>query len=136
MRPIAGCMRKAATISAGVRRGSPGWRFVTWVALLAFTLQSFVTQTHIHWSPHSSTRTTVALLLDGPVSQNASPFEKDKTACPFCQAIIHAGAFFASGAPLLLLPVLRAEWAVPRLFSIAKRAALAHSWQSRAPPQH
>jgi hypothetical protein len=129
-------MRKAETRLAEVRRGNSGWRFVTWAVLLAFTLQSFVTQTHIHWSPLAGTGVTAAGRLDSPVSQNKSPFEKDKTACPFCQAIIHAGAFFASGAPLLLLPVLRAEWAIPRLFPAAIRAALAHSWQSRAPPQH
>jgi hypothetical protein len=129
-------MRKAATRFAEVRRGVPGWRFVTWVVLLAFTLQSFVTQTHIHWPPQASGNAAVARLLEIPASQNKSPFDNDKAACPFCQAIVHAGAFFASVPPLLLLPVVWTEGAIPRLTAIVMRLTAAHGWQSRAPPQH
>ncbi len=136
MQPVAGCMRKAATSPAEVRRGIPGWRLVTWIVLLAFTLQSFVTQTHMHWSSGAGSGAIVAGSFDGPAPQNKSPFEKDKTACPFCQAIVHAGAFFASAAPLLPLPFAWAAHSPPRLIATKFSAFPAHSWQSRAPPQH
>ncbi|HEY6579169.1 MAG TPA: hypothetical protein VIY09_07580 [Rhizomicrobium sp.] len=121
-------------MGAEVRRGSPGWRLVTWVLLLAFTLQSFVTQTHIHWAPRASAGATIAKVLES-TSGHRSPIENAAT-CPFCQAIVHAGAFFASAAPLLRLPVVWAECTIPRLIAAASRAPSAHNWQSRAPPQH
>ncbi|HEY3637002.1 MAG TPA: hypothetical protein VGK90_02535 [Rhizomicrobium sp.] len=129
-------MRKAAIRSAGIRHRTQGWRVVTWVVLLAFTLQSFVTQTHIHWTPQASAATTVAKLVQNPVSPIKSPFEKDTSACPFCQAIVHAGAFFASGAPLLVLPAAWTDYVIPLLIAPMAGAPDAHSWRSRAPPQH
>jgi hypothetical protein len=128
-------MRKAATKAAGIRRGRPGWHFVTWVVLLAFTLQCFVTQTHIHWAPQAGAGTGIVKLLESGPPQQKSPLENGTTACPFCQAIVHAGAFFASAAPLLLLPAVCAECALPGLIATAARAPSAHGWQSRAPPQ-
>jgi hypothetical protein len=128
-------MRKAATRAAEVRRGSPGWHLVTWVLLLAFTLQSFVTQTHIHWAPQASAGTTNVKVLESASRPDKSPIENTAT-CPFCQAVVHAGAFFASAAPLLHLPAVWAECTIPRLIATAVRASSAHGWQSRAPPQH
>jgi hypothetical protein len=104
-------MRKTATKAGGVRRESPGWRFVTWVVVLAFALQSFVTQTHFHWAPQA---TTNVKLLESASRPHKAPVENSAT-CPFCQAIVHAGAFFASAAPLPHLPVVWADYAIPPL---------------------
>jgi len=127
-------MRKAATRVAGVQRGNLGWRSVTWLLLFAFTLQSFITQTHIHREPKARAGTTIGKVLDSVSRQDKSPSGNDTTTCPFCQAFVHAGAFFASAAPLLLLPVVWTECATPCLIPTAVRAPSAHGWQSRAPP--
>jgi hypothetical protein len=124
-------MRKAATKAAGVRRGRPGWHIVTWVVVLAFALQSFVTETHIHWAPQA---TTNVKLLESASRPHKAPIE-DAATCPFCQAIVQAGAFLASVAPLLRLPVVWAEYSIPPLVATALRPPSTHSWQSRAPPQ-
>lgn len=116
--------------SAWKGRGSAGWRAVTVVVLLAFTLQSFITQTHLH-APSASRSTQVA--LQAPHPGNA-PVDEGTANCPFCQATIHAGAFFAPATPVLVLP---ASWIGIALFSpvLAVRArASAHAWYSRGPP--
>jgi hypothetical protein len=128
-------MKKAAAKLAEIRRGDTGWRSVAWVLLLAFTLQSFVTQTHIHGAPQALAGATIGKVLLATASpQDKSPIENDTATCPFCQAVAHAGAFFASAAPLLLLPVVSAACATPRLIATAIRLPSAHGWQSRAPP--
>jgi hypothetical protein len=127
-------MRKAATKAAGVRRGRPGWHIVTWLVVLAFTLQSFVTETHIHRAPQASAGFT-NVKLESASRPDKSPIENIAT-CPFCQAIVHAGAFFASAAPLLDPPVIWADYAISRLIAAVLRSPTAHNWQSRAPPPH
>lgn len=119
-----------------VRRGKPRWRAITWLVAFAFTLQSFVTQTHIHVTPQVAGSAAIVKLLDRASAEHKAPVEKDKTTCPFCQAIARAGAFFASVAPLLPLPVTLVKHAIPALLSLTVHAPPAHSWQSRAPPQH
>jgi hypothetical protein len=128
-------MKKAATTAIEIRRTYPGWRSVTWLVLLAFTLQSFVTQTHIHALPPMAAATIGKVLTSAP-GADKSPVSSDTTTCPFCQAISHAGAFFASSTPRLPFPIDWAECLVPFLIAIAGRSFAAHSWQSRAPPQH
>lgn len=56
--------------------------------------------------------------------------------CPYCQAIIHAGAFFAPSAPALILPVTWAEILASAVVADAIGGSSSHPWQSRAPPQH
>ncbi len=127
-------MRKAVIKTAEIRR-EPGRRLVTWLLLLAFTLQSFVTQTHFH-TLHATAGITLGKVLQRASGPDKSPLQKDNSACPFCQAVIHAGAFLSPSAPLLLLLVDRAEGVVPWLITTAAASPSAHSWQSRAPPQH
>jgi hypothetical protein len=134
MRPVAKRMRKAGTGAAAFRRGSSGWHAVTWAVLLAFTIQCFVTQTHIHWASQAHAGIASAKILESVSGSHKAPFE-NSAACPFCQVIVQAGAFFASSPPLLNLPVTSAEYTIPGLIAIAIRAPSAHSWQSRAPPQ-
>jgi|SRR5579871_3279472 len=128
-------MRIAATKAAAGRRGRPGWRSVTWLVLLAFTLQAFVTQTHIHGLPRTATGATIGTVLTSESGQHKAPIDNDATGCPFCQAIVHAGAFFAPVAPLLLLPVVWTAGAAIAPIPIAVVSPPPHSWQSRAPPQ-
>ena len=112
------------------KRGEP--RVLTLVLVLAFTLQSFVTQTHIHGVGPAPAG--IAKILKGS-TPNPSPLDSSDNACAFCQAVAHSGAFFAPAAPLILPP---AAWSMPALLPVVVSVtghALAHSWQSRAPPK-
>jgi hypothetical protein len=111
------------------------WRAVAWILLIAFTLQSYVTQTHIHGISQSfDAGADAKTLAASPAHQNA-PADKSAQDCPFCQAIIHSGAFFAPAAPFIPQPV----WVASVVQVIAAQAAVAVAaivgWQSRAPPQ-
>lgn len=111
--------------------GGLGRRALTLVLLVAFCLQSFVTQTHLH-ATHAAGSALVA--FQSPHTGKA-PLDEGVAACPFCQATIHAGAFFAPAAPAFVIP---ASWTgITRLtpVSVVRRRAPAHAWRSRAPPQ-
>jgi hypothetical protein len=129
-------MKQAANKAGEIRRRKTAWRSVTWLVLLAFTLQTFIAQTHIHGALQATAVATSGKVVASASPRHKSPIENDTTACPLCQAVLHAGAFFASAAPLLLLPIVWAEGAIPFLIATTARCACAHSWQSRAPPQH
>jgi|SRR5215469_12727025 len=112
-------------------RGS-GFRAIAWILLLAFTLQSFVTQTHIHAAfDGGAARTAVA---HGPTGKKA-PADNGKAECPFCQAIVHAGAFYAPPAQTLALPLSWAKIATSFFVVESFVSASSHLWRSRAPPQ-
>ncbi|HEY1614457.1 MAG TPA: DUF2946 family protein [Rhizomicrobium sp.] len=117
-----------------VRCKGRGWQALTWVFALAFALQSYATQTHIHGSPQASGAAGYARLAGGAPHDKA-PVGNDLTDCPFCQAIVHAGAFFAPAAQAPLPPFLVVEridvFAHPKVAGVTT----AHGWQSRAPPQ-
>ncbi len=118
-----------------VRRQNSGWRYFTWILLVAFSLQSYVTQTHIHIAPQSINHATDGKLLASTPAHNNSPAEDGTNACPLCQAVANAGAFFVPAAPVLLPPVLWAKSiALPALADVVG-GATAHGWHSRAPPQ-
>jgi hypothetical protein len=126
-------MKKAVIEGSRIRRRGPGWQFVAWAALLAFALQAFVTATHIHPALPAGAVSVKALQNTSP--QHKLPGGNDQSECPFCQAVVHAGAFLASNAPLPLLPAVWAEFSLPHLVAAWAQASLAHSWQSRASPQ-
>jgi hypothetical protein len=102
--------------------------------LLAFTLQSFVTQVHIHGSFGGGAAAAVEALASG-LSHSKSPTQNGTGDCPFCQAIAHAGAFSTPSAPALALPNRLAETAAPILLAAAISPIRPHPWQSRAPPR-
>lgn len=113
-------------------RGS-GVRAIAWILLVAFSLQSFVTQTHIHGAFGAGA--AVAARVNAATHKNA-PLENGKAECPFCQAVVHAGAFYAPAAQTLVLPVSWAKMAA-LLFAVETFVSVSsHLWQSRAPPQH
>lgn len=114
-------------------RGS-GFRAIAWILLVAFTLQSFVTETHIHGAFQSAS-TTVAAVVKTEAQKNA-PVDNGKAECPFCQAIVHAGAFFAPPAQILILPLSWATIAASFFVVESVVSVSSHRWQSRAPPHH
>ncbi len=103
---------------------------ITLFALLAFTLQSYITQTHIHGAGGNA----IAALDAGKPGK--LPNADDQSSCPICQVIAHAGQFVTPSAVAIALPALSA-------FHVAADkdiAAIAHSsshiWKSRAPPRN
>ena len=103
---------------------------LTLLALLAFTLQSVVTQIHVH----GITASTAAASTDS--GKPAKPLPGDDQAnCSICQAILHAGHFTAPVAAVLPLPSF-ASFAISLSVRVATSPQTsAHDWQSRAPPR-
>jgi hypothetical protein len=116
---------------SAVRRGDFGKQAMTLLLVIAFALQSFVTQTHIHGAAETqSCISNCVSAAPGP----QSPFD-ERADCPFCQAIVHAGVFFA---PAVLVIPVRRMWvsnAVPTPKQNAPRAIPARNGFSRAPPR-
>ena len=109
------------------------WRPATWVFLIAFALQSYVAQTHIHGLIQDGAGIAKAL---GERSHGKLSDENGATDCPFCQAVLHAGAFYTPVSPSVLPPAIWAELARPLVATIVAGTRVAPHWQSRAPPQH
>ena len=112
------------------RAGGRGWRVIAALLLLTFTLQSYITQTHIH----TSTPGAVSRTLTG--SQDQAPGDGNPVDCPFCQAVAHDGPFFLPAAPILILSAIWVALVPSLLDENAQAGASAHAWQSRAPPLH
>lgn len=105
---------------------------ITLFALLAFTLQSYVAQTHIHGTNWNAASTFDAGKAPQP---GKAPSGDDQNTCPICQVIAHAGQFITPSATAIILPALVAFYvAVDRDTPSAARDT-SHSWNSRAPPR-
>ena len=116
---------RAISDSASVSR-----RLVMLFALLAFVLQAYLVQTHIHGQ-------SVALARGTHISAPAQPAPSDPLTpanCALCQEILHSGAAItpdmASVAPLLNWTAL-----VPAVVQLpSAHLARQTGWHSRAPP--
>lgn len=113
-----------------IRERSSGWRFVACLILIAFTLQSYITQTHIH----NATPASVAKIFNH--SHGKAPSDDNPVDCPFCQAVAHDGSLFLASAPILTLSIDFFELAAPVFLFDHPSNAPAHIWRSRAPPHH
>lgn len=114
-----------------------GWRHVlVYAVLAAFALQTYVVQTHIHFSPAEASQLAGGhgIKADGRDSHDKYPARDDPANCPICQEILHSGQFVTPAAQALLAPAL----AVSTIFLVAAPLpfvlALSHSWRGRAPP--
>src|SRR5580698_991754 len=79
----------------GWRRLNPARRIVVFIAVLAFALQSYIAQTHIHdaWqTAEQAASNIVRLATQQSPAPDKSPFDHNRADCPFCQAVIHIGA--------------------------------------------
>jgi hypothetical protein len=112
---------------------SVGFFSIVWLLLLAFTAQSFITQIHIHSTGAGST----LQLVKAPASlqpHEKVPVPDGKASCPFCQAIVHAGAFFVP-TQNFPLQVVNVEIVPPFLVAYAVEGFSPHPWYSRGPPR-
>jgi len=117
---------------------------LTFVALFAFLVQSFITQTHVHFSAQADAPFAVSDAGGTVVKSNTGdpqqrdhrgvPSKEDPAHCPFCQQIAVAGAFLSPFLTTLQLPT---EVGLLPQISAAVEATtqqVSHIWQGRAPP--
>ena len=99
------------------------------IALLSFTLQTYVVQTHIH----------VPGVEIGSFGQVNHPSPLDKNSqddCPICQAFAMAGTFVTPALIILALALSFIDASPFIALRIETGPPLARNWQSRAPPHH
>lgn len=130
----AGFVTGSEAKSPNVWRLSLARRFVVFIAAFGFVLQSYIAQTHFH-GVFQGRDASAGIALSHAPSPDKSPFNHGSTDCPLCQAVIHAGAFVAPVAPVLLLPFTWINAAAIVFAASATSATSAHDWQSRAPPR-
>lgn len=99
--------------------------FLALLLLVTFSLQSYLTQTHIHTGSAVAQKQAPGKL----------PNKDDPANCPICQEMLQAGHFVTPSAASLLLPSAQVS-----VFRIVTRAVVvaqsaSHAWRSRAPPQ-
>ena len=109
-------------------------QLVVYIALMAFGLQSYITQTHIHLAPDSFA-SFAKLGANKQQQPDKFPANGDPANCPICQEIAHTGQFVTPSAAALLLPSVAVSVIsiVADIPAIAQNAS--HAWQSRAPPK-
>jgi hypothetical protein len=117
-----------ARVRAAARRMSAGFLAVFVAALLAFTWQSFVTQTHIH--PDSLPVAAHATSRAAPTQ----PAPERPIDCPICHAAAVSGHYLAPGPALVLAIFAIAVWRFVAAAAASSRATRSHGWRSRAPP--
>lgn len=128
-------MAFAARIWPGFRRGWFTRRHIACLILLAFTAQSYITQTHIHGWAQATPASATAGVLNAAPPDHKVPLDQSHPDCPFCQAVAHAGVF---AAPAPLVWIVPAIWFATDALAATTRPAghtFAHIWQSRAPPR-
>jgi hypothetical protein len=108
--------------------GDQGWRAAIWLVVIAFALQSFVAQTHIH-----DAATVIHQSVSG--SHGKPPIDNGPLDCPLCQAVAHGSTYFPPASALFLLPAACIELATSVLSLRVTFVVAAHSWKSRAPPK-
>jgi hypothetical protein len=97
--------------------------------MVAFILQAYVVQTHIHDTAPVAISKTFISVGDGKSPVNNGPLD-----CPFCQAAL-SGAIALSTTPFLFLSGIGISLAAPNHPAPASYDTVAHIWRSRAPPQ-
>jgi hypothetical protein len=124
MKPVA-----AKTLKIGRFGSARG--FVVFIAAFGLLLQSFITQTHIH----SGALDTGGIFRTTGHSQAPAKVPVDRSSCPFCQAIVHAGTFVTPVPPLVYQPFVWIK-TVPYIFlASAVPGEVSYDWRSRAPPR-
>jgi hypothetical protein len=120
------------SVRLGDRSRRIGWHAVTLLLLLAFALQSYLAQTHIHETSGTLSQTCVSkCVVHLPLSH--FPFG-EAADCPLCQAVVHAGAFFAPAILAVIALCQCVEFLISARQDFAPRTASVRHGLSRAPP--
>ena len=112
------------------RTSKGSWRsLISLAVMLAFGLQSFLVQTHLHNLPSLSA--AAGLAVSAPPSQ--APLDADK--CFLCQEYLHGGAYLTPAAVAVLPPSAVVSVQPLRLALVLADRPVSHSWRGRAPPR-
>jgi hypothetical protein len=105
--------------------------------LLTFLLQSYATQTHIHFLREVA----ATAHADGAVADKKGQSHKKNNSlpdnpdtCPLCQ-LLYGGQYVAPGAVVFFLPMAAVSTIETTLGVLPHYDAVSHSWRGRAPPQ-
>jgi hypothetical protein len=110
------------------------------VCVIAFALQGYVAQTHIHVADDSLSAESTATAASQPTisSPSGDPDQKqdDLSKCPLCQVSASVGHALWIG-PLYLLAVSQVGSVMDPIAAefIARDAAPSYVWRSRGPPR-
>ena len=123
--------------ATAVRRPFAALRLaVTLLALLAFTAQSYLIQTHIHGLPASLdvSASDLQQAVSSSADHNKSPLDGDPAHCPLCQDYLIAGS--AALPAVIIVPLPTFAFAAQDIFValFSARKIPSHSWLGRAPP--
>lgn len=107
---------------------------------LAFGLQGYLIQTHIH---HAGEAPGIDQELTGKVfgagnAQKQGPIKApadDPSNCPLCQQSQLHGAYVTPTVVALLAPTLAVSTIQLAILVTVRARAITHSWQGRAPPR-
>jgi len=121
-------VRSSPFVSASARR-----TLLALTCLLAFALQSFVAQTHIHPLVRGPQSVTAAhgISAPAPIKNKTS---QDDLSCPACQAAALVGLGIGPTGLLLFLPGVSHSVAPLAEQVLAIPQSPAHVWRSRGPP--
>ena len=128
-------MRRSARHSQHIRAARPRGalrRALTLLALIAFGLQGYLVQTHIHGLPLS-----VVVASDQHTSSASSqkaPTDGGELKCPLCQDSVRAGNYLLPATISALPPTLAVKAILVNAASLFASKAISHIWQSRGPP--
>jgi hypothetical protein len=101
--------------------------------VLAFFIQSYASQTHIHLEADGITLAKIAPVtkLD---EKKGAPTRQSPDNCPLCQ-FLYGGQHVPPAALIFFLPSVAVSVIAPVLALLAHYDAVSHSWRGRAPPQ-
>ena len=108
-------------------------RALVFLTLAAFTMQGFLTQTHIHGAPSTGGPSIIDTFEGGKVPSK-DPTKNDEASCPLCQAFASSGAFVTPAAAAFLLPAFSVSIIDVVVHATSASSAPTHSWRGRAPP--
>ena len=114
-------------------RPSAGRLLLVGVMLVAFAIQAFVTQTHVHPGYSDS---VIAFHADKPSPKHDNyPANDDPSSCPLCKEILYSGQFVAPMWAVHFLPTMAVSLIETAMPPLSRADTASHAWSSRAPPR-
>lgn len=114
-------------------RVSSRWWALVLAALFTFSLQSFVTQTHLHLEAVGAPGSTFVQTGDDHRGHHdSSPDSQDD--CPLCHAADQAGHYLLPTAFAFDAPLPAPLWRAPVALVGKADGQKSHAWRSRGPP--
>lgn len=111
----------------------PARLLLVFALLFAFTIQSFVTETHIHPAGYGQP-TLLQHPLGGADKPANLPSGDDSSNCPLCKEISLGGQFVGPGWLVLAVPVQPVSLLNAIAVSLPPAIHAPFRWRSRAPP--